>query len=168
MNFIFHQIFYIDFFSFLMCLKHWKLIPWMLLGTLFVVSDALWAPFFVSKQLLGPLFLTLDAPWGTLWHQMGSRTDFFRFGMPVGLHFRRFLGVRVGSGRSFGSLLVPFGRPSALVFGFCVGNRETMKSVVLLKKNLCFEGSGRCWLDIFLRFFSHFGWLEGECELLAN
>ena len=140
----------------------------MLLGTLLGVLDSLWAPFLVSGQLLGALFLTLEAPWGTLWHQMGSRTDFFGFWMPVGLNFGRLLGVRVGSGRSFGSLLVPFGRSLALVFGFCVGNRETVKSVVLLKKNLCFEGSGRCWLDIFLRCLSHFGWLEGDCELLAS
>ena len=121
----------------------------MLLGTLLGVLDSLWAPFLVSGQLLGPLFLTLDAPWGTLWHQMGSRTDFFRFGMPVGLHFRRLLGCRVGSGRSFGSLLVPFARPLALLFAFCGGNLENLKSVVLLNKNLCFQGSGQCWLDIF-------------------
>ena len=99
---------------------------------------------------------------------MGSKTDFFGFWMPLGLHFRRLLRVLVGSGRSFGSLLVPFGRSLALVFGFCVGNRETVKSVVLLKNNLCFEGSGRCWLDIFLRFWSYFGWLEGDCELVGS
>ncbi len=62
---------------------------------------------------------------------------------------------------------MPFARPVALVFGFCVGNLETMKSVVLLNKKLCFEGSGRCWLDIFWKCSSHFGWLEGDCELLA-
>ncbi len=60
--------------------------------------------------------------------------------MPLGLNFRRHLGMRVGVGRSFGSLLVAFGRSLALVFGFYVGNLETVKSVVLLKENLCFEG----------------------------
>ena len=109
-------------------------------GHFWGVLEGLWAPFLVSGQVLGALFLVLEALWGTLWHQMGSITDFFGFLMSVGLHFGRLLGARVVSGRSFGSLLVPFGRSLAVVFGFCVGNRETVKSVVLLKENLCFEG----------------------------
>ena len=40
---------------------------WRVIGRLFLVSG----------QLLGALFLILEAPWGTLWHQMAPRTDFF-------------------------------------------------------------------------------------------
>ena len=96
------------------------------------VLEGLWAPFLVSGQLLGALFLILEAPWGTLWHQMAPRTDFLGFGRCFGVHFGRLLGSRVGFGRSFGSLLVAFGRSLGVFLGFCLGKCKTMKSVVLL------------------------------------
>ena len=71
---------------------------------------------------------------------MGSRTNFFLILDAFWAPFWEAFGARVGSGRSFGSLLVRFGRSLAVVFGFCVGNRETVKSVVLLMENLCFQG----------------------------
>ena len=74
------------------------------------VLEGLWAPFLVPWQLLGALFLVLEVPWGTLWHQMAPRSDFFGFWIRFGIHFGRLLGPRVGFGRSFGSLLVAFGR----------------------------------------------------------
>ncbi len=46
----------------------------------------------------------------------------------------------MGVGRSFGSCLVHFGRSLAVVFGFSVGKRETVKTVVLLMEDLYFEG----------------------------
>ena len=79
-------------------------------GHFWGVLEGLWAPFLVSGQLLGALFLILEAPWGTLWHQMAPITDFFGFWMRFGIHFGRLLGSRVEFGRSFGSLLVAFGR----------------------------------------------------------
>ena len=110
----------------------WLLESWRLLGTLLGVLEGLRAPFLVSGQLLGTLFLVLEAPWGTLWHQMAPRTDFFGFWMRFGVHFGRLLGSRVGFRRSFGSLLVAFGRSLSVFFGFCLGKCKTMKSVVLL------------------------------------
>ena len=102
----------------------------MISGGIFGISDAPGDTFGCLGQSLGTFFGIWTAPWGTfsdlggslgtLWHQMGSRTDFFGFWMPFGLHFGRLLGARVGSGRSFGSFLVPFGRSLAVVFGFCV------------------------------------------------
>ena len=101
-------------------------------GHFWGVLEGHWAPFLVSGRLLVVLFLVLEAPWGTLWHQMAPRTDFFGFWMRFGVHFGRLLGSRVGFGRSFGSLLVAFGRSLGVFFWFCLGKCETMKSVVLL------------------------------------
>ena len=87
-------------------------------------------PFLVSGQLLGPPFLVLEAPWGTLWHQMAPRSDFFGFGMRFGVYLGRLLGSWVGFGRSFGSLLVAFGRSLGVVFWFFLGKCKTMKTMV--------------------------------------
>ena len=50
-----------------------------LLGTLSGDLGGSLGTFLVSGQLLGPLFQILEAPWGTFWHRMGPRTDFFGF-----------------------------------------------------------------------------------------
>ena len=55
--------------------------------------EGLRASFLEPGQLLGALFLVLEAPWGTLWHQMAPRTDFFGFWMRFGIHFGRLLGA---------------------------------------------------------------------------
>ncbi len=112
------------------------------LGIVFGILEAPGDTFGCLGRSLGTFFGIWTAPWGLgdLVAPNGFQNLLFGFWMPVGLHFGRLLGVRVGSGKSFGSLLVPFGRSLALAFGFCVGNRETVKSVVLLKENLCFEG----------------------------
>ncbi len=44
--------------------------------------------------------------WETLWHQMGSITDFFGFWMPFGLHFGR---LQDHFWSSFGDLFGAFG-----------------------------------------------------------
>ena len=101
-------------------------------GHFWGVLEGHWAPFLVSGRLLVVLFLVLEAPWGTLWHQMAPRSDLFGFWMRFGVHFGKLLGPQVGFGRSFGSLLVAFGRSLGVFFWFCLGKCETMKSVVLL------------------------------------
>ena len=96
------------------------------LGALLCLKGSFW----LNLTPLGTLFGIWTAPGGTFSDLGGSLGDLvapngfqnrlFGFWMPFGLHFGRLLGARVGSGRSFGSFLVPFGRSLAVVFGFCV------------------------------------------------
>ena len=97
-----------------------------------------------------PVETCLGDLWGLLWihgyffgHLGGSWCD---FGWPWGP-----FGVLLGA---FGSHLGAFGWPVAAFLVFCVGKRETVKSVVLLKENLCFEGWRGSWLELFFIFFA--------------
>ena len=121
----------------------WLLESWRLLGTLlgglggssgtfFGIGATLWRTFSDLGGSLGDLVAPNGSQKGRGIHQMAPRTDFFGFWIRFGIHFGRLLGPRVGFGRSFGSLLVAFGRSLGVFFWFCLGKCETMKSVVLL------------------------------------
>ena len=108
-------------------MEFWRLLGTLLgglggsLGTFFGIWAAPWATF---SDIGGPL--------GDLLAPNGSQNRFFGILVAFGLHFGRLLGGRVGFGRSFGSLLVAFGRSLGVFFGFCLGKCKTMKSVVSL------------------------------------
>ncbi len=55
----------------------------------------------------------------------------------------------------------------AVFWWFCFGKRETVKSVVLLKENLCFEGWRGGWLEPFFIFFCVWRCLEAGWDLEA-
>ena len=85
----------------------------MLLGTLFLILGDLVAP----NGFHNLLFWILDAFWARFWEAFGGPG-----------------GVWEVIWELFGAL----GRSLAVIFGFCVENRETVKSVVLLKQKPMF------------------------------
>ncbi len=68
---------------------------------------------------------------------------------------------------AFWGHLGAFGWPLAVFLLLCVGKRETAKSVVLLKENLCFEGWRGCLWEPFFIFFGVWRCWEAGWELEA-
>ena len=72
----------------------------------------------------------------------------FGFCMRFGIHFGRLLGSRVRFGRSFGNILVAFGRPLNVFFGFVLESVKLWKVLFYYSTATLLRGAGGAgWTD---------------------